>query len=75
MRISFFPIFTLCAGLIIFVFCPTGVLLAALPVILEPGRDSYGLSLHLDLLEDKNKDWTFAQVASPEFASRFVPNR
>ncbi|MBF0476258.1 MAG: GAF domain-containing protein, partial [Deltaproteobacteria bacterium] len=64
-----------CVALILSVLFPTGFLLAAPPVILEPGRDSYGLSLHLDLLEDKNKEWTFAQVASPEFASRFMPNR
>ncbi|MBF0551477.1 MAG: hypothetical protein HQK60_13190, partial [Deltaproteobacteria bacterium] len=75
MKISLFPIIIICAGIITFVLCPTGILWAAPPVILEPGRDSYGLSLHLDLLEDRNKEWTPAQVTSPEFASRFVPNR
>ncbi|MBF0508078.1 MAG: diguanylate cyclase [Deltaproteobacteria bacterium] len=64
-----------CVALILLALFPAGLLWAAPPVILEKNHALYELSLNLDLLEDRHKELTIAQVASPEFAARFVPNR
>ncbi|MBF0497729.1 MAG: GAF domain-containing protein, partial [Deltaproteobacteria bacterium] len=64
-----------CVALILLALFPADFLWAAPPVILEKNHELYELSLNLDLLEDRNKEWTMAQVSSPEFASQFVSNR
>lgn len=44
-------------------------------VVLTVEQEQYPLGLHLELLEDKNKEWTFDDVISPEIASLFVPSQ
>ncbi|MCP4752841.1 MAG: response regulator [Proteobacteria bacterium] len=48
---------------------------ASLPAVLEESRDVYELGLHLDILEDPDKKWSIAEVASKEFSQRFTPGR
>lgn len=46
--------------------------LAAEPVILTNLRQSYPIGQHLAILEDPQKQWTIAEVSSPDFSKRFV---
>jgi signal transduction histidine kinase len=49
---------------------------ASVPVVLNDNRQDYFLDFDkVDVLEDKNKEWTIEQVASPAFADRFQTNK
>lgn len=43
------------------------------PVILTDDQDHYPLGLQI--LEDKNGEWTIEDVTSPELATQFVPSQ
>jgi len=43
-------------------------------IVLTDDLEQYPLGLHLELLEDKNKEWTIDDVTSPEIAPLFVPS-
>ncbi len=43
--------------------------------VLTDTQDRYPLGLHLEILEDKEKQWTIKDVTSPEIASQFVPSQ
>ena len=44
------------------------------PLLLTNDQEQYRLGPHLEILEDTEKQWTIADIASPEFASRFEPS-
>ena len=43
-------------------------------LVLDPDQNDYWLGSYLEILEDKNKEWTIEDVTTPELASRFYPN-
>jgi methyl-accepting chemotaxis protein len=45
------------------------------PVILTDQQGQYPLGLHLEILEDPQKQWTIEEVNSAEFAGRFKPSQ
>ncbi|MBV7327029.1 response regulator [Chloroflexi bacterium TSY] len=45
-----------------------------IPLLLTDEQEAYPLGLHMEILEDAEKQWTIDDVASPEFADRFVPS-
>jgi len=49
--------------------------LSAPPLILEEGKGKYPLGHHLDILEDKEGNWTFEEISSPSFVSKWTPNK
>lgn len=50
-------------------------LFANSPVILNEASDVYPVGLYLDLLEDKEAQWTIQDVMNPEVTAKFLPNR
>ena len=44
-------------------------------VVLTDEQEQYPLGLHIELLEDKDQEWTIDDVTSPEIASLFVPSQ
>lgn len=48
---------------------------AATPIILEEGRGTYPMGLHLDILEDRVGEWTIEDVRSDEFVEKWIPNK
>lgn len=44
-------------------------------IVLTDDQDQYPLGLHLELLEDKQGEWTINDVTSPEIESLFVPSQ
>lgn len=44
-------------------------------IVLTDAQEQYPLGLHLELLEDKNREWTIDDVTSPEIASLFTPSQ
>lgn len=44
-------------------------------VDLTDEQDQYPLGLQLEILEDKEKQWTIEDVTSPEIAAQFVPSQ
>ncbi|MBI3814276.1 MAG: hypothetical protein HY279_07425, partial [Nitrospinae bacterium] len=48
---------------------------AAPPLILDPGKEVYPLSIHLDILEDKEGKWTIEDVTSPKLSDKFIPHK
>ncbi len=51
------------------------VLLAGLTLTTEPGKSRYPLGLYLEILEDKEKQWTIQEVTTGELDRRFEVNR
>jgi len=47
-------------------------LFALEPVVLRDDRGEYPLGLHLEILEDEERQWTLADVSSPELSERFT---
>lgn len=45
------------------------------PLILIDGQESYPLGMFLEILEDKNKQWTIDDVTSSHLAAEFKSNR
>jgi signal transduction histidine kinase/DNA-binding response OmpR family regulator len=43
-------------------------------LILTDNQESYPLGMFLEILEDKNKQWTIDDITSPRLADRFTPN-
>lgn len=43
------------------------------PLILSSAQDRYDLAGHLEILEDKNQEWTVDDVAGPRLSNRFQP--
>ena len=43
-------------------------------VVLTNQQGKYAIGLHLEILEDNDKQWTIEDVASPELAQQFVPS-
>ena len=68
-RVLAFPL-----PLISLLFSTPASLHAATPVALEQGVERYALGLHLDILEDRGRELTIADVTSPAVAARFVPS-
>ena len=68
-----------CLQILIFLF-PAILFAEAPPVVMEEGKESYELGLHLDLYEDKTGKLTIDDVIKPELLSQFktstkkVPN-
>ena len=44
-------------------------------IVLTDGQEVYPLGLHLEILEDKEKEWTIDDVISPEISAKFEPAR
>lgn len=44
-------------------------------MILEEGVGKYPLGLHLDVLEDKEGNWTFEDIRSSEFEKKWIPSQ
>jgi len=65
-RLIFFVIFTLCHII---------PLSAQQTIILGDDQEKYPLSSHIDILEDPDGKLSIQMVTSPEFASRFRPNK
>jgi class 3 adenylate cyclase len=43
------------------------------PLVISPNQGRFELGPHLEILEDKNREWTIDDVSSPKFAHRFQP--
>jgi len=50
---------------------PSGHAMAASPVVIEPGTESYSLGVHLDFLEDSSRNLTFEQISSKDFSGEY----
>ena len=44
-------------------------------IVLTDGQDEYPIGLNLEILEDKEKQWTIEDVTSPAIANQFVPSQ
>jgi|GEM_PF-1656507 len=44
-------------------------------IVLTDGQEVYPLGLHLEILEDKEKEWTIDDVISPEISAKFEPSQ
>ena len=44
-------------------------------IVLTDGQDEYPIGLNLEILEDKEKQWTIEDVTSPAIADQFVPSQ
>ena len=42
--------------------------------VLQPDVVQYPLGLELEILEDKEKQWSITEVSSPEFEGPFLPS-
>jgi CheY-like chemotaxis protein len=45
------------------------------PLILTDDQESYPLAMFLDILEDKDKQWTFDEITSAQLSSHFKANQ
>lgn len=50
----------------------TGAVPSSNQVILSDAKDKYPLGLYLDILEDRQKQWTIQDVASAPLSQKFV---
>lgn len=48
---------------------------ASEPVIINDTKQSYPLGLHLEILEDNKKKWTFEEVISEDLSKKFTKSR
>ena len=58
--------------------CLWGTRILAQPdaaVVLTDEQEAYPLGLHLEILEDKEQEWTIEDIILPEISSQFVPSQ
>jgi len=63
------------SGSTLFITLLSSSLFAQEPLLLTDTCDRYPLGLHLEILEDKNKQWTIEDVTSTELSRQFVPSQ
>ena len=54
---------------------PAAGIMAAPPVHISEGINSYAIGTNLEILEDRQGDLTFSQVSSPEYSELFVNSK
>ena len=69
-KLSFILVILVASGLL----CLPAVAQSPGVIVLQDSQDQYVVGLQMEILEDKDKQWTIDDVTSPEISTQFVPS-